>query len=586
MLLIRTQARLLRSEKRRVFSTTKKLHVAVLENFWEKIEGGGATPHGGYQWFENFHSKAAQKIRARLHQCDVVIEMRDARVPFSSYNSELEKLTSQKPRVVVFNKSDLSDQAANEKLLTFYKKLGVPALLTNFGGLSAKDARRLAVVIQKTRSPTYLKTAPTTCLVVGLPNVGKSSLIHSLRRAFVDELTDAAGYRYAVRKKIANRQMRVTGFAGMTRKIGMISIPIGETSVTLIDTPGFLSPKVSNVRQSEKISVLGLADFTHQQKEAHIEKVGQMVWELCYQSGMEAAVMAHFRMAYPPPASYPEFKKRAVLTLDLLGKAAKYNVTHHLSENTYGHGMFREFERAVNTLVTGFRRGDFGRITLDEVPVIDENSIVQAPSYIQELYYEERKNRRDRENFAKEKMRMELEQRKEQDEKDDKQQQQTEQDPQRIWNIKSRTLDVTGAEHASSPSPTAHYKLDKIVSRLRSGSDPISRHSGALKGDLHEFDTDKLGDIRASQMELRNKKDEEVSRGYAISRSRKFKHLNMHRDEAPQVGNFVRIRNYARPNSLNDRRAINILTGELKMSESMEDRRAKASERFKVGSLL
>ncbi|KAJ9451297.1 hypothetical protein DIPPA_16285 [Diplonema papillatum] len=82
-----------RALARRCFSCTATARAAVLENFFEAVDGIGVTPHGGFTWFESFHFKAARKIREKLKRCDVVIEVRGARVPFSSYNTELEKLT-------------------------------------------------------------------------------------------------------------------------------------------------------------------------------------------------------------------------------------------------------------------------------------------------------------------------------------------------------------------------------------------------------------------------------------------------------------------------------------------------------------
>eukprot|EP01059_Diplonema_ambulator_P001412 TRINITY_DN11192_c0_g1_i1.p1 TRINITY_DN11192_c0_g1~~TRINITY_DN11192_c0_g1_i1.p1 ORF type:complete len:581 (+),score=106.12 TRINITY_DN11192_c0_g1_i1:35-1777(+) len=567
---------------RRLLSRSRPLNAAVLENFWERAEGVGTTPYGGYQWFETWHHKAARKIQGKLAYVDVVVEIRDARAPFSTYNAELEKLTSGKPRVVVFNKADLADRDSNKRLTEFYEKLGVPAILTNFSGISANDAKRLAALIVKNKPPTYLNTAPINCIVVGMPNVGKSSLCIALRKAFIDETTNIHGYRYKIQKRLSRKFASVGGAAGLTKKIGYVTIPVGDHSVTLIDTPGLLTPKVTNVRQSEKISVLGLADFSHQQGDENCEKVGNIVWQLVSQNGLESAVMAYFRMAYPPPLDFLDFKKRAVLTLDLLGKAAKKNLKNY-TPKTYGQGMFAAFRRPVRKLITAFQKGEFGRLTIDEIPRIDDNNVVTAPKYIQDLYYSERNAREERQRILKMK-RDDQSPTAEPDDTSEENPPSSSLDPQRIWNIKSRTVDITASEYTSKTPEAAQdlYKLDKVVDSLKQGNVPISRRAGPLKGDLREFDTDRIDDVRRMQAEKSNERNDAFSLLYDTQKRRRFKAYNMDRDKFPQVTNLIRIRNFTNPNPLNNFTSINILTGDLKSKDSSEMSREQAVRKVTI----
>ncbi len=137
------------------------------------------------QWFPGHMAKTAGLISDNLKLCDVVIELLDARIPASSRNPYLARLLGEKPRVLVLNKADIADPAANAAWKAHYEKEGVEAVF-----ISARDEKvydvvmgavqkRLSALLEK-RKGKGMQGAPIRMMVTGVPNVGKSTFINNL----------------------------------------------------------------------------------------------------------------------------------------------------------------------------------------------------------------------------------------------------------------------------------------------------------------------------------------------------------------------------------------------------------------------
>ncbi|KAI9483057.1 MAG: P-loop containing nucleoside triphosphate hydrolase protein [Benjaminiella poitrasii] len=182
-------------------------------------------------------AKGLRLISERLNSVDLVIEVRDARIPLSSVNPNFEKVVGKRPRLIVYNKSDLSDPSSKQPLLKAFSKHApsTPVVFTN----CQKDLNIREIL--KHAAQLAHPIPQVTLMVVGMPNVGKSSLINSLRRVGVGKGKAAA-----------------TGAQpGITRTvIGTVKV-LEDPTVYLIDTPGVMVPYIEDPVRSLKVAVTG-----------------------------------------------------------------------------------------------------------------------------------------------------------------------------------------------------------------------------------------------------------------------------------------------------------------------------------------
>ena len=190
------------------------------------------------QWFPGHMAKTRRQIKESLPLVDAVTELRDARVPVSSTNPELNGLIENKPKIVLLNKADLADPAATAAWLRFYKEKGVPALAVDCrSGKGLQLFRKTVneVLAEKIRSNAEKGMAGKALrlMVVGVPNTGKSSFINRM-----------AG------KGTAKTEDR----AGVTRHNKWYVIGDG---LELLDTPGVLWPKFEDPAVGVKLAFTG-----------------------------------------------------------------------------------------------------------------------------------------------------------------------------------------------------------------------------------------------------------------------------------------------------------------------------------------
>ncbi|MEV2914579.1 ribosome biogenesis GTPase YlqF [Paenibacillus larvae] len=190
------------------------------------------------QWFPGHMTRARREIQEKLKQLDVVIELLDARIPLSSRNSMIDEILKDKPRLVVLNKSDLADPVVTEAWVAFFEKETLKALpIDAASGFQVKDiiprCKELASHKIEAQIQKGIKPRPVRALIVGIPNVGKSTLINQL-----------AG------KKIAATGDR----PGITK--GQQWIKVGK-EMDLLDTPGILWPKFEDQLVGLKLAATG-----------------------------------------------------------------------------------------------------------------------------------------------------------------------------------------------------------------------------------------------------------------------------------------------------------------------------------------
>ena len=511
------------STQHRSFAATRCNLAPILESFWEVMDNIDVTPHGGYSWWEGVHQKSVMHIRRTLHRVDCVIEVRDARAPFSTYNEDLEKLTVGKPRVIVFNKAELADPTANKKLVKFYADLGVPAALCTQGGLRTEEMRKLAEKIAKLNFPTYLREAPINCLVVGMPKVGKSSIANNLRKALADEMTDVTGIRFKDAKRIAKKRKTNGTMPRLTRSIGTVKIRTkNKRDIVLIDAPGFMFPRATDTRQGKKIALLGLTNFQRMQGQNHYRDVGDMVFKTLFMHGMEPAVMSFFRLPLPAPKTLTELQVRAAVTMDTLTSHTRKNMKF-MNPDMFVHGLREpgnmEADRVTRQMIDAFRGGKFGRITIDEIPTIDQFNKVTAPPYIRRLYDAECEARAQRAELIRHVRNVQMEEPlKKIDPDAEEEKKEGEEDVleheeddglmgRRIFAIHAKTVD-TEKDKAYSPEKERHTVAD-IVRQMQNENQPMTRSAqaggggGVLASNLEQYDrttSERRKDLRMARL--------------------------------------------------------------------------------------
>ena len=190
------------------------------------------------QWFPGHMAKTRRLIAECLSQVDIVLELLDARIPRSSKNPEILKLTVGKPKLTLLNKASLADPFSNDAWISYYAKTENEALLidcvTGEGIAKIGDAVRGILADKIARNEAKgMAGRRLSAMIVGIPNVGKSSLINRL----------AGGKR----AKVENRP-------GVTTSKQWVSTSIG---LSLLDTPGVLWPKFDEKSVGENLALTG-----------------------------------------------------------------------------------------------------------------------------------------------------------------------------------------------------------------------------------------------------------------------------------------------------------------------------------------
>ncbi|MGG1661453.1 ribosome biogenesis GTPase YlqF [Brevibacillus sp. NRS-1366] len=200
------------------------------------------------QWFPGHMAKARRQVTEKLKLIDVVIELLDARLPLSSRNPMIDEIVSDKPRLILLNKADLADEKATDEWIAYFRKLGIRTLPID--ALSGKGVNKLpelckeqAAEMLAKRTERGMQGRAIRIMILGIPNVGKSSLINRLSKRAVAQTGD--------RPAVTKAQQWVK---------------MGDT-LELLDTPGILWPKFEDQMVGLRLAASGaikdeLIDFS------------------------------------------------------------------------------------------------------------------------------------------------------------------------------------------------------------------------------------------------------------------------------------------------------------------------------------
>ena len=275
------------------------------------------------QWYPGHMTKTRRQIEADLKQVDAVCEIVDARIPISSRNPDIDGICGEKPRIIVLNRMDLADPGMTKKWMAYFKGQGMAPIATDCKtrkGISDFQPTVQSVLQEKIqRNAARGMNRPVRVMIVGIPNVGKSTLINQI-----------SGRKGA---KAENRP-------GVTRGKQWVTV---DSSLLLLDTPGILWPKFEDPQVGMKLAYTGAV----KEDVIDLEELASNLMELLWK--------------YYPQTVRDRYK------LDMPEESPGYTLLEEAGRKR-GFLMARgeiNTERMARVLLEEYRSGKLGRITLE-----------------------------------------------------------------------------------------------------------------------------------------------------------------------------------------------------------------------------
>ena len=272
-------------------------------------------------WYPGHIAKAERELKEKLSLVDVVVEIIDARLPLSSKYIGVEKLIGAKPHIIVMNKSDLADSAESKKWQNFLNQ-NAKVLLTSAN--SNKDISNvISAVIDSGKDAIAKLTAkgllprPVRVMIIGLPNVGKSSIINKL---------------------IGKKKAKTGAKAGITRQQQWVRI---NPRVELLDTPGIIPMKLENQDAAYKLAM--------------VNSVGEATYDIVE---VAKVLIDLLNDKYPSEIrNYYNIPQDAVPDIENIARA----------RNLLIMGGEVDINRCAALILSDFRHGKIGKFTLDKL---------------------------------------------------------------------------------------------------------------------------------------------------------------------------------------------------------------------------
>ena len=281
-----------------------------------------------FQWYPGHMTKAKRMMQENIKLIDLVIELVDARVPMSSRNPDIDELGKNKARLILLNKSDLAEDKWNDAWSEYFREKGFSVVKVNSkkgGGIKSINGviqEACKEKIERDRKRGILNR-PVRAMVVGIPNVGKSTFINAL-----------AGKACA---KTGNKP-------GVTKGKQWIRLNKG---LELLDTPGILWPK-----------------FEDQQVGLHLAMIGSINDEILNVEELALSVIDYLTAEYPGTLEKRFGFEGMTDRVEILGEIARVR-------GCLKKGNELDYEKAARLLMDDFRSGKLGRITLEKPEQMD-----------------------------------------------------------------------------------------------------------------------------------------------------------------------------------------------------------------------
>ena len=277
------------------------------------------------QWFPGHMAKARRQVTEQLKLVDIIFELVDARLPLSSRNPMIDEVINQKPRLIILNKMDMADEVQTRRWVQFFEERGMKAVaLNSFEGKGLANVTKAAQEILKEKwdrmKSKGMKPRAIRAMIVGIPNVGKSTLIN----------------------RLAKKNIAKTGNTpGVTKAQQWIKV---GKEIELLDTPGILWPKFEDQQIGYKLAVTGAI------KDSITNMEDLAVYALRF---LEERYPERLHERY----GIERVDEDLVVTFDAIGKKRR----------VFGQGGEIDYDQVSLLVIRDLRSEHLGRITFDFV---------------------------------------------------------------------------------------------------------------------------------------------------------------------------------------------------------------------------
>ncbi|QUR93636.1 ribosome biogenesis GTPase YlqF [Macrococcoides canis] len=285
------------------------------------------------QWFPGHMAKARREVSEQLKLVDVVFELVDARIPYSSRNPMIDEVIKDKPRVVLLNKMDMANLNETKKWMQFFEDKGFyPVLIDSKNGKNLSQVTKAAEIVTQEKFDRMrqkgLRPRAIRAMIVGIPNVGKSTLIN----------------------RLAKKSIAKTGnMPGVTKKQQWIKV--GKT-LELLDTPGILWPKFEDQTVGKKLSLTGAIKDSI----VHLDEVA--IYGISFLQKRDLATFnKHYNIDVTADTPYLE-------VFDAIGRSRGLKLK----------GNEIDYESVVELIIRDIRNEKIGKYTFDHISMLEENN--------------------------------------------------------------------------------------------------------------------------------------------------------------------------------------------------------------------
>lgn len=285
------------------------------------------------QWFPGHMAKARREVTEQLKMVDCVFELLDARIPLSSRNPMIDEVIKDKPRVVLLNKMDMADMRETQKWMNYFEKQGVYPVM-----LDAKNGKNLDKVVKAAEHVTKekferlaakgLRPRAIRAMIVGIPNVGKSTLINRLAKKSIAKTGNTPG--------VTKKQQWI--------KVGKV--------LELLDTPGILWPKFEDQLVGKKLSLTGAIKDSI----VHLDEVAIYGLEFMQQHELDA-LNKHYNIQVTEETPYIEIFNAIGISRGLKNKGSEI-----------------DYESVVELVVREIRNAKVARLTFDRLEDLENEA--------------------------------------------------------------------------------------------------------------------------------------------------------------------------------------------------------------------
>jgi len=280
------------------------------------------------QWFPGHMAKAIRQMEENVHLVDIVFELVDARIPASSRNPEVARIAKNKPHLIILTKKDLADPQQTAAWLNYYRSQNQPAFaIDSRANVTPKQITKIAMSILADKLAAEqakgLKERPMRAMTVGVPNVGKSTLLNHLVNRKAAQVGDTPGVTKSQQWLRSNKHLE------------------------LLDTPGILWPKFKDQETAQKLAVTGA------------------IKEKLYEKDDVALFALNFFRKYHRAALIDRYHLTEA-DLDLSDVDLLLKITEKV-------GMRDDYLRASDRLILDARHKKLGGFTLDRAPEVGDS---------------------------------------------------------------------------------------------------------------------------------------------------------------------------------------------------------------------